>query len=453
MYISIKIQKKGEVKLFLQPIDKDEHVHSFILIAEEGDITNPYMKLQLVDNKFIILSQRDLDEDEEILNTKLDELALEVIAAIQRGDDLADTNLSAQIKPYNPDKIRVESKTFSLRQIFDMIKSGDLNLHPDFQRNLVWDNFRKSRLIESVLLRIPLPMFYFSQDDEGILSVVDGLQRLSAIYEFMNNELELKDLEYLDNCNGRTYSNEVTRLDDKYVRWFNMTQIVVNVIDSQSPNKVKYDIFRRINTGGRPLNAQELRNCLAGNGLRETLKEMVSLDSFKQATGGSIKDTRMDAQELALRFIYFTRLTEKSIDDIQDYSGNIDDELDDLVDEISKDSAEKLKTYVTLFDRAMKNAFHLFGRHAFRRVYDDVTPESSRSVINKALFASESVLMAKYDEDKVKLLLPFAMLRVFGDAMTVDEHYSYYLSYGTNGRQNIIYAFRKASELFNNHIK
>lgn len=153
---------------------------------------------------------------------------------------------------------------------------GDLNLHPDFQRNLVWDNFRKSRLIESILLRIPLPMFYFSQDDDGVLSVVDGLQRLSAIYEFMENKLVLKDLEYLDNCNNKTYNKEENRIDDKYVRWFNMTQIVVNVIDPQSPPKVKYDIFRRINTGGRPLNAQELRNCLAGNGLRDTLKKWLT---------------------------------------------------------------------------------------------------------------------------------------------------------------------------------
>ena len=452
MFISLRLKDKGESKLFLQPVGDLNVKDSFILVQEEKDISNPYMRLLLKDNKFVIEQARDLDEDEEDLMSKLDELALEVIAAIQRGDDLADDNLAVQINPYNPDKIRVESKTFSLRQIFDMIKSGDLNLHPDFQRNLVWDNFRQSRLIESILLRIPLPMFYFSQDDEGVLSVVDGLQRLSAIYEFMSNKLVLHDLEYLD-CNDRTYSRDDNKLDDKYVRWFNMTQIFVNVIDSQSPSKVKYDIFRRINTGGRPLNAQELRNCLAGNGLRETLRKMVSLRSFKTATGGSIKDTRMDAQELALRFIFFSRLVREDVKGIVNYSGNIDDELDALVDVIGKSSAESLQNYVSDFDQAMQNAYHLFGRHAFRRVYDGVTPNSARSVINKALFASESVLLSKYKKASVLRKPSYALLDVFADAMSCDGQYSYFLSYGTNGRQNIIYAFKKASELFNTHLK
>lgn len=453
MYISIKLKDIGDTKLFLQPDGDLKETGSYILILDESDIPNPYLRLSLENNKFVIKHQRDLDEDEEELQAKLDELALAVIAAIQNGDDLSDTNLSAQLKPYNPDKIRVESKTFSLRQIFDMIKSKDLNLHPDFQRNLVWDNFRKSRLIESILLRIPLPMFYFSQDEEGVLSVVDGLQRLSAIYEFMSNKLVLRDLEYLDNCNDKTYSGTNNKLDDKYVRWFNMTQIVVNVIDAQSPSKVKYDIFRRINTGGRPLNAQELRNCLAGNGLREILKKMVKLKSFNDATGGSVKDTRMLAQELALRFIYFSKLTEGGVEGIKMYSGNIDEELDELVDTIGKTSKEDLEEYVALFDRAMKNAFRLFGRHAFRRVALGVTPSSGRSVINKALFASESVLLSRYKTETVSKISPYLMLDVFAGAMDNDRQYSYFLSYGTNGRQNIIYAFTKADELFNSNLK
>lgn len=453
MYVSIKLNNEGEVKLFLQRVDSDESNKNYILIRDEDDIENPFLRLELQQDSFKILEQHDVVEDEETLNGKLDELALEVIAAIQRGDDIADINLTVQMKPYNPDRIRVESKNFSLKQVYDMIESGDLNLHPDFQRNLVWDNFRKSRLIESILLRIPLPMFYFSQDEEGVLSVVDGLQRLSAIHDFMNNKYVLKDLEYLDNCNNKTYSKVNNKIDDKYVRWFNMTQIVVNVIDPQSPSKVKYDIFRRINTGGKPLNAQELRNCLAGDGLREALQKMVSLDSFKLATGGSIKDTRMDAQELALRFIYFSKLTQSNPDNITQYSGNIDEELDELVDVIGKEKYETLSKYVDRFDRAMRNAYHLFGRHAFRRIQTDATETSSRSVINKALFASESVLLADFEYDFVIKKEVNCMLAIFANAMKNDDQYSYYLSYGTNGRQNIIYAFNAAKKLFNENLK
>jgi hypothetical protein len=451
MYISIKLIGIGETKLFVQPNNKK---NEYILVKDFETIGNPYLKMVLHNNHFEIEEKRnEVDEDASSLDDKLDQLALEVIEAIQRGDDLADSNLSPEIKPYNPDLIRVESKTFSLKQIYDMIKSGDLKLHPDFQRNLVWDNFRKSRLIESILLRIPLPMFYFSQDDDGVLSVVDGLQRLSAIYEFMNNKLVLKDLEYLDICNDRTYSGN-NKIDSKYFRWFNMTQIFVNIIDPQSPGKVKYDIFRRINTGGRPLNAQELRNCLSRDGLRKTLKEMVALKSFKDATGNSIKDVRMDAQELALRFIYFRKLKEADYENgIEKYSGNIDEELDNMVDEIGNSPYDNLKVYITKFDEAMRFAHHLFGRQAFRRVSQSSINDSVRSVINKALFASVSVILSFYDKKRIGKMPKNCMIQIFGNAITDDVDYSYYLSYGTNGKKNISYAFQKAEELFKQNIK
>lgn len=447
MYISLKLKNIGDTKLTLLPVPDVENDNEFILVRNEKDLNTPFLSLRLDENHFVVTDQHDIDMPEEQLAQELDELALEVIAAIQRGDDLSDVTLGDVDKPYNPDKIRVESKNFSLRQIYDMIKMGDLNLHPDFQRNLVWDNFRKSRLIESILLRIPLPMFYFSQDDDGVLSVVDGLQRLSAIYEFMEDRLVLKDLEYLDNCNNKTYSGKENRIDDKYVRWFNMTQIVVNVIDPQSPSKVKFDIFRRINTGGRPLNAQELRNCLAGNGLRTTLKKMVDLKSFKEATSKSIKDTRMDAQELALRFIYFYRLIYKEKLGVTFYSGNMDDELDNLVDEIGKDEAKDLDVYVKAFDKAMASAEWLFGKHAFRKVHKDTLPESGKSVINKALFVSMSVLLSRKKAEAVRCLPRYAKIASLGKEMDENAEYRYYMSYGTNGKKNIECAFKVAEKL------
>ena len=94
--------------------------------------------------------------------------------------------------PFNPEEIKVHAKSFSLRLISDMIDDRDIDLSPDFQRNFVWNSAQKSRLIESILLRIPLPMFYFSEDDEGRITIVDGLQRLTTIKEFMDNKLVLK---------------------------------------------------------------------------------------------------------------------------------------------------------------------------------------------------------------------------------------------------------------------
>lgn len=456
MRISFNFRNEGQVRLILQPFT-DENGKTdekrYILVRSDKDINSPSMVLELENNRFKILKRsNDIDEVDDSLNEKLDELAIQVIEAIQQGYDLSDVNLKDDIKPYDPEKIRVEPKNFPLKQIYDMIKSGDLQLYPNFQRNLVWDNFRKSRLIESVLLRIPLPMFYFSQDDEGVLFVVDGLQRLNAIKEFMDNKLILKNLEYLDQYEGKTYSDKGNAIDDKHRRWFNMTQIVVNVIDPQSPTRVKYDIFRRLNTGGRPLNAQELRNCLSYNGLRETLRKMATLSSFKQATGGSISDVRMEAQELALRFIYFSRLTAQSLMGLTSYSGNIDDSLDDLVDNIGRMPAKDLNNYVDAYDKAMRISYHLFGRHTFRKVHYDTTQSSGRSVINKALFASFSVLLSRQDEKKFLSLSKGIGVPFLGKEIDADNKYMYFLSYGTNGRANILYAFQKASEIINKLI-
>lgn len=460
MQITLNLKGYGETKLSVLPLDdKNKGTETapkdFVLVFCEDDIENPFMRLQLTEeNKFKILNQREVEETDDDLIDKLNDLAIRVVEAIQLGIDLSAISLSKRAleKPYNPDQIRVESKTFSIRLIYDMIKDGDLDLSPDFQRNVVWDSYRKSRLIESILLRIPLPMFYFSQDEEGKLFVVDGLQRLTAIKEFMDNKLVLRDLEYLSGtCEGKTYNKENNKIEEKYYRWFNMTQLSVNVIDPQSPSKVKYDIFRRLNTGGRPLNAQELRNCLAKERVRKALREMAGLSSFKKATGNSISDTRMDAQELALRFIFFRFHYKKGA--VKKYTGNMDLDLDDFVDLLNKMGDFEFDKYVAEFDSAMKIARYLFGRHAFRKVYINTVKDSPKSLVNKALFVSWSVLLADYDYNKVKNSLDnYCFISILGERISSDDEYYRALSYGTNGRKNILIAFEVAEQIIKANI-
>lgn len=450
MQIALTLKGYGETKLFVLP-DAKVAQDNFILVYTDNDIENPYMTLHLdvETGKLKVISQHDVLEDSDTLVAKLDDLAIRVLEALQHGIDLSDVTLSKKglEKPYNPDQIRVESKTFSIRLIYDMIKSGDLDLSPDFQRNVVWDNFRKSRLIESILLRIPLPMFYFSQDEEGKLFVVDGLQRLTAIKEFMDNKLVLRDLEYLSNsCGDRTYSLEGNKIEDKYYRWFNMTQLSVNVIDSQSPAKVKYDIFKRLNTGGRPLNAQELRNCLAQNRIREVLREMACSKAFKMATGDSISDVRMDAQELALRFIYFRFHYVKNA--LEKYDGNMDDELNQFIELLNSEPNFKFEEYTSAFENAMAIAYYLFGRHAFRKVSGNTVYGSARSLVNKALFVSWAVVLADCNLDEVKCKLERnSFVHILGTYMENDDNYFKALSYGTNGRANILLAFKVARQI------
>lgn len=312
MEINVKL-RSGEEKLLksLNFTDRPEDVNIYRFVdAKVGG--KVYLKLEVKNNQFVVLDQNEeIDEDPEIFNSKLEELLLQLNPSeASLGTENSEAEDEGEDSPYDPEKIRVDTKQLSLRQVFDMIEFDDIDLTPDFQRNLVWDDIRKARLIESILLRIPLPIFYFAQDEDGKMSVVDGLQRLSTIHGFMKNKFKLNYLEYLqERCKNKYYtdSDPTKAIDPKYFRWLNMTQITVNIIDPSSPFKLKYDIFRRINTGGQPLNSQEIRNCLASKNLRNTLRAMAKLESFKNATGNSIKDVRMEAQELALRFILLDR--------------------------------------------------------------------------------------------------------------------------------------------------
>lgn len=444
---------KEDEEIILYPIKIEDKEDIYHLIDSEQKV---WMELKLSGVVFELVNRKEgIIDDEDTIKSKLDQLVLEVIEARQSGTELTDTEQEDEINPFNPEDIKVHAKQFSLRLISDMIDEDEIDLSPDFQRNFVWNTIQKSRLIESILLRIPLPMFYFSEDNEGRITVIDGLQRLTTIKEFMDNKFSLRKLEYLkDSCDKRYYKTDGKKkgIDAKYLRWFNQTQFSVNVIDPSSPPKVKYDIFRRINTGGKPLNNQEIRNCLAGRGLRETLNAMTKLSEFHSAVDNSIKSKRMGDQEVALRFILFYDLMNNS--GVSDYTGYINDSLDGIIEKYSGETEENLTNYISLFSKAMKNAEYLFGRYAFRKIRPkDIEPEAHKKLINKALFVSCSVLLSSIDHDTlVKNNKEFGLVNPLVKAIEEDAQFLNYLSYGTNSRNNLLYIFKKVEELIKMHI-
>jgi len=330
------------------------------------------------------------------------------------------------MKPWDPERIRVATKSFSLRHVLDMIDNEDLELAPDFQRNRVWKPRQKSRLIESLLLQIPLPAFYFAEDSDGLLRVVDGLQRLSTIHSFVKvRDFVLRDLEYLEEEEGKRFDELSQSLQR---RLFN-AQIVVHVIDPTTPDEVKYDIFKRINTGGEPLNAMEIRHCMSRARSREFLRRCASSKAFDRATGGALRShVRMQDREAALRFVAF-----RLLGDINRYEefGTLERLLDwatTRLDDKADLSEQDLERLFAAFERSMANATCVFGDHAFRKW---PTYSERYSPINRALFESWGVVLADY---RSEALMPVVdkIVELAREAMTEDADYVAAISASTS---------------------
>ena len=434
----------------------------FTIIEDENSAIYLYSRLNEIEYKFQLgntegllrlLQNNPFEESQEIVDERLTGLSSDWIESKAQGFDSTIDFEQARQPGYGPDDIFVENKPFSLRQILDLIASGDIELTPDFQRNFIWDKTRQSKLIESILLGLPFPSIYLSQYEDGRLTVVDGLQRLSTIKAFLNNELKLVNLEYLTESNGKFFSELEKVLSPLRLRRFTQTQIMCFVIDYRSPSKLKFDLFRRLNTGGKPLNNQEIRNCLSRPEVQHVLKDMVNLSSFAEATANSVKDTRMDAREAALRFLYFVEQYSPNPENPTGrYTGDMENTLDDFIDELNLRNIQVLRDIILVYDQGLKNAFHLFGDYCFRKVTAE-TVSGRRSPVNKLLMLSFSVLLSKYSHSTVinkcdagELLVPLA------DFISNNEEVFRAITWGTNGKWNLTVCFNYFGIFLTQHL-
>lgn len=417
------------------------------LFSKIDDVEYKYKLVVSSDNNVKLLDYSVFVENEFLVQDKLISLYSEFLEESAAGYENTENIVSSNMPGYGPDEIFVENKPFSLRQIIDLIKSEDIEMSPDFQRNFVWDKTRQSRLIESILLGLPLPSIYLSQYKDGRLTVVDGLQRLTTIDRFMDGQFKLSNLEYLVDCNGLNYNELQGVLSPLRVRKFGQTQIMCFVIDYRSPSKLKFDLFRRLNTGGKPLNNQEIRNCLSSPELQRTVKKIIELNSFKESTNNSIKDTRMDGRDAALRFIRFYVWSLEG--NFSKYNGDMESTLDDFIDYLNS-QPDKLEEYVKIYDNALKLSYRLFGNYCFRKMTPYLFSQGKRPPVNKLLMLVITVLLSKYDN-----LLDFentSELHIgLMNLIDTDPDLLQALSWGTNGTWNIDTAFNRLDAFFKNY--
>lgn len=342
--------------------------------------------------------------------------------------------------PFNPEEISIDSKLVSMDNCLRRLIHGTIVLNPDFQRNEVWTNEKKSQLIESLMLKIPLPMFYVSADERNNYTVVDGLQRLSTIRSFVlgdrylslsnnlseatgvqdveaerGNGFRLQALEFWGIYDGANFNDLPVHIRNNILD----TEFRFTVINPGTPEEVRRNIFKRINTGGLPLSSQEIRNALYIGLSTRLLNELSDYQEFKLATGGSIKNLRMEDRELILRFLsflirdYTTYRRTINADTLMSDTMIIINAMPDLESRelrkliakeqvvLSDISINNLDEIRDLFRLAMYRALTLFGRHTFRKSYGDRT----RSPINKSLFETWGVLLCRLNESEFERLL------------------------------------------------
>ncbi|MCX7997780.1 MAG: DUF262 domain-containing protein [Leptospiraceae bacterium] len=363
--------------------------------------------------------------------------------------------------PFDPNSILFSTQQQSLQLLLEKVEYEEIILNPDWQRMAnIWKFDKKCRLIESLLLRIPIPAFYMYIKDENnveIWSVIDGLQRLSILHHFVNginnqaidtNELEsmkknkevvikgnknflvLKDLQYLS---LKSIADEkkvpperklkdkddyeyilYEELESSYQRIIKSTQVTVFGIrlktiakdkeTREQQQQVIYNIFERINTGGLPLSPQEIRHAIKQGKSTQLLKELADSKQFKEATNGKIKPHRMEDRELVLRYLFFKI---KGYRDEKSFSQkDFNFLLMTLMDEINKEKDDsKIKQYKDEFLNSMERAKKVFGEFAFRRIRKDKKGKNRPSLINKPLFEAVSVNLSLLDETEIQKLV------------------------------------------------
>ncbi|MGK5094761.1 DUF262 domain-containing protein [Deltaproteobacteria bacterium TL4] len=329
-------------------------------------------------------------------------------------------------EPFNPAEINITPKQDSLRNLIERIGHEEIDFNTDFQRHAdLWDNQKMSRLMESILIRFPLPAFYFDASNEDKWLIVDGLQRLSAIRKFVvEKKLKLRGLEYLKNFTGFSYDD----LPRTYQRRIDECPVTLFLIQPGTPAAVKYSIFRRINTGGLVLNDQEIRNAMTKPEIRKFLEELTTEECLRKTIGDQSK--RMIDQEWVLRYLAFRFM------DYEQSRKNIATFLDEMIDKLEKSTSAELERYQQSFHTAIQRCWQIFGESAFEKRVDE--QKSGRRWKNSTLFEVWTNVLDRLNVEEFETLYQFKDLLVekHSNLMKNDNDYIRSISYSTQKKDH-----------------
>lgn len=318
---------------------------------------------------------------------------------------------------YSIDNIKVDRAQFSIYELkrrFDRGKEDEnsiseysgknrknqIILDSAFQREDVWTRKQRSELIESVLIGLPLPLMYFYEDRNANLIVVDGRQRLTAFFKYIDNEYPLSELKILKEISGKKFNELDTLLQSKLEDF----QLMIQVIKPPTPDEVKFQIFDRVNRGGTALNNQEMRNALYQGNSSILLKKLSESKEFLLATDRGINPKRMKDKYIILRSISFYLLRKNMLLDENskpiEYKGGLDDLLGRTMEFLNSQD----KTFLKKLEKEFTDAMHLISKALGKDAFRLTATEKRRSPINMNVFEVWTYLMILLSDKKISMI-------------------------------------------------
>ncbi|REC41341.1 MULTISPECIES: DUF262 domain-containing protein [Chryseobacterium] len=334
---------------------------------------------------------------------------------------------------------------YNLESLSNLITKRVIDLAPKYQRRFRWDEARKSKLIESFLMNVPVPPIFLNEDDFGKYSVIDGKQRLSAISEFVTGKLNLKDLEVFKDLNG-------LNIFDLPIEFQNSLKIRATVraiiILRQSDKDIKYEVFQRLNTGGVKLNAQEIRNSAFPSLLNDKILDLSENKNFHKVLGIKSKAKsriyqEMKDAELVLRFF--------ALKDIyKNYKGGLKNILDGYLDDNQDLKKNEISDLEKDFQSTLDLVQTIFGFDgAFRRWI----PQGNKWKQQISAPIYDSQMLSLYGKDKASILAnKDSILRDFKQLFTEDNLFIESIESSTATPVRFQYRVEKFEEILNNYI-
>ncbi len=338
---------------------------------------------------------------------------------------------STSFDEYPIDEFLIRYETRTIEGAIKRIDQGTYIMDPDFQRDFVWPENKQSKLIESVIMRIPLPVIYMAENDEGKMVIVDGLQRMITFYRFLKDELKLK-LKPVSEIHNKKFSELPPKLQNR----IEDCNLIFYIIDSKAPERARLDIFERVNSGV-PLTRQQMRNSIFMGEATLFLKEESQTDIFQKATDSGLSSKTMRDREFVNRFCAFQLLG------VAEYHGDMDDFLAKCLRKMNNMEDSDLSKLSAEFRRGLSNNYMLFGKNSFRKRKPE---HARRSVLNASLWDVMSTGLSRYTKDQIDKHAESIYKAVYD--LLDEEDFIFAITYGSNDLKQVKSRFQMTRKIF-----